>query len=335
MSATRESCPLSVGVAAIVKEKLDIVELIGETVQLRKAGTTCKGLCPFHGEKTPSFTVTPARETWKCFGCGRGGDIFNFVMERDGVDFATALRSLAGRAGVELSERTTREDAERKRLRDALEAADRVLSPGADRPPAGRPGASTTCTVAASPTRPISTLPARVRARRLGRAHDAPSGAARGIAEARPRARGPRRADAAAVAASTTASAAASSSPSATRHGGATGLAGRILGPRHGRVRAQVPELPADAAVRQEPHALPHRPRQDRHPQGRPRRPRRGQHGRADGPPGGLRRTSCAAWARRSRPARSSCSRATRRASRSRTTSTPPARARPRSARPS
>ena len=91
--------------------------------QLRKAGTTYKGLCPFHGEKTPSFTVTPARETWKCFGCGREGDIFNFVMERDGVDFPTALRSLAGRAGVEMSERTSREDAQRKRLREALEAA--------------------------------------------------------------------------------------------------------------------------------------------------------------------------------------------------------------------
>ena len=114
---------MTVGAAALVKEKLDIVELIGETVQLRKAGTTWKGLCPFHGEKTPSFTVTPTRETWKCFGCGRGGDIFNFVMERDGVDFATALRSLAGRAGIELSERTTREDADRKRLRDTLEAA--------------------------------------------------------------------------------------------------------------------------------------------------------------------------------------------------------------------
>ncbi len=67
--------------------------------------------------------MTPARETWHCFGCGLGGDIFSFVMQRDGVDFPTALRSLAGRAGVEISERTTREDAERKRLRDALEAA--------------------------------------------------------------------------------------------------------------------------------------------------------------------------------------------------------------------
>ncbi|MEP7360566.1 MAG: DNA primase, partial [Chloroflexota bacterium] len=99
------------------------VDLIGETVQLRKAGASYKGLCPFHGEKTPSFTVTPARETWKCFGCGRGGDIFNFVMERDTIDFPEALRRLAGRAGVEISERTSREDARRKRLRDALDSA--------------------------------------------------------------------------------------------------------------------------------------------------------------------------------------------------------------------
>ncbi len=114
---------MSVGVAASVKEKLDIVEFVGETVQLKKAGTIFKGLCPFHGEKTPSFTVTPARERWHCFGCGRGGDLFNFVMERDGVDFPTALRTLAGRAGVELNERTTREDAQRKRIRDALDGA--------------------------------------------------------------------------------------------------------------------------------------------------------------------------------------------------------------------
>ena len=83
--------------------------------------------------------VTPARETWHCFGCGRGGDLFSFVMERDSVDFPTAMRSLAGRAGVEISERTTREDAQRKRLRDALEAAiafyHRVLTAH----PAGQP----------------------------------------------------------------------------------------------------------------------------------------------------------------------------------------------------
>ena len=97
--------------------------MIGETVQLKKAGTTYKGLCPFHGEKTPSFTVTPNRESWKCFGCGKGGDVFSFVMERDSVSFPEALRILAAKAGVEIDERTKREDAHRARLRDVLETA--------------------------------------------------------------------------------------------------------------------------------------------------------------------------------------------------------------------
>ncbi|MBA2255426.1 MAG: DNA primase [Chloroflexi bacterium] len=114
---------MSVGVAAEIKSKLDLVEIVGESVSLRKAGTTFKGLCPFHGEKTPSFTVTPARESWKCFGCGKGGDLFSFVMERDGIDFPEVLRRLAARAGVELDERSSREDARRKRLREVLEQA--------------------------------------------------------------------------------------------------------------------------------------------------------------------------------------------------------------------
>ncbi|HYL41144.1 MAG TPA: DNA primase, partial [Candidatus Binatus sp.] len=90
---------------------------------LKKAGTTFKGLCPFHGEKTPSFTVTPSRESWKCFGCGLGGDVFSFVMQRDGVSFPDALRTLAAKAGVEIDERTKREDAHRARLRDVMETA--------------------------------------------------------------------------------------------------------------------------------------------------------------------------------------------------------------------
>ena len=114
---------MSVGVAAEVKSKLPVVEVVGETVVLKKAGTTYKGLCPFHGEKTPSFVVTPVRESWHCFGCGLGGDIFSFVMQRDGVPFPEALRTLASRAGVEIDERTKREDAHKARLRQVLDHA--------------------------------------------------------------------------------------------------------------------------------------------------------------------------------------------------------------------
>src|SRR5436309_15872617 len=113
---------LAVGVAAEVKGKLSVVDLIGETVQLKKAGSTYKGLCPFHGEKTPSFTVTPVRDSWKCFGCGEGGDIFSFVMKRDSLSFPEALKVLAAKAGVEIDERTTREDARKARLRDVMES---------------------------------------------------------------------------------------------------------------------------------------------------------------------------------------------------------------------
>ena len=114
---------MSVGATAEVKSKLSVVEVVGESVSLKKAGTTYKGLCPFHGEKTPSFVVTPGRESWHCFGCGKGGDIFSFVMERDGLSFPEALRLLAGKAGVEIDERTKREDMRRARLRGVLDTA--------------------------------------------------------------------------------------------------------------------------------------------------------------------------------------------------------------------
>jgi DNA primase len=111
------------GIAAEIKSKLPVVDVVGETVVLKRAGSAYKGLCPFHAEKTPSFIVTPDRESWRCFGCGEGGDIFTFLMRRDGIDFREALSRLAEKAGVELSPQTAKEDRHRRRLREALEAA--------------------------------------------------------------------------------------------------------------------------------------------------------------------------------------------------------------------
>ncbi|MCV0404016.1 MAG: DNA primase [Chloroflexi bacterium] len=118
-----DSISTSSGIVAEIKSKLPVADVVGETVALKRAGTVHKGLCPFHAEKTPSFIVTPDRETWHCFGCGEHGDIFTFVMRRDGLDFREALSRLAEKAGVELSEHSAREDRHRRRLREALEAA--------------------------------------------------------------------------------------------------------------------------------------------------------------------------------------------------------------------
>jgi DNA primase len=90
-----------------VKDRLDVIEVIGSYVPLKKAGHNYKGLCPFHTEKTPSFVVFPATGTWHCFGaCGTGGDVFTFIMKRENLDFGEALQLLARRAGVELTPRT-------------------------------------------------------------------------------------------------------------------------------------------------------------------------------------------------------------------------------------
>lgn len=88
-----------------IKSRINIVEYIGKRVHLKKTGRNFKGLCPFHNEKTPSFIVSPERESWHCFGCGKGGDIFTFVMEYEHVDFAEALEELAEVTGVKLTRR--------------------------------------------------------------------------------------------------------------------------------------------------------------------------------------------------------------------------------------
>ena len=95
-----------------VRAAADIVDVIGEFVQLKKAGREFKANCPFHEERTPSFYVVPARGFYKCFGCGKSGDVFSFIMERQGLDFVEAVKHVAGRAGVQVREVKRRQEEE-------------------------------------------------------------------------------------------------------------------------------------------------------------------------------------------------------------------------------
>lgn len=85
-----------------IKDRLDIVQVIGEYVQLKKAGANWKANCPFHNEKSPSFMVNAEKQFWHCFGCGKSGDVFSFLQEMEGMDFPEALKILADRAGVKI-----------------------------------------------------------------------------------------------------------------------------------------------------------------------------------------------------------------------------------------
>ncbi len=95
-----------------VRSRLNIEDVVGEYVQLKRAGRNFKGLSPFTSERTPSFTVSPEKHIWHDFSSGKGGDVFSFVMEVEGIDFRTALELLARRAGVELSKYETKNAAE-------------------------------------------------------------------------------------------------------------------------------------------------------------------------------------------------------------------------------
>jgi DNA primase len=107
-----------------IRDRIDIVELVGETVRLQRSGRTYKGLCPFHQERTPSFIVSPERRTWHCFGaCSTGGDVFSFLMKRDNLDFGEAVRRLAQRAGLPYDAGEARNEEAHARLIQANEAA--------------------------------------------------------------------------------------------------------------------------------------------------------------------------------------------------------------------
>jgi DNA primase len=109
-----------------IKDKLPINEVIGQYVQLRRAGRNFTGRCPFHKERTPSFHVSPERNSYMCFGCGEKGDIFTFIEKIDGVDFVTALKQLAEKAGVVLKQRSHVDEAARTESKNKEEKLQEV-----------------------------------------------------------------------------------------------------------------------------------------------------------------------------------------------------------------
>ncbi|MBU1179146.1 DNA primase [Patescibacteria group bacterium] len=106
-----------------IKQRLTVEDVVGSCIKLQKAGANYRACCPFHSEKTPSFYVSPTREIWHCFGCNRGGDIFEFIKQIEGVEFPEALRLLADRAGVTLTRQNLEFRNERIRLLDLTKEA--------------------------------------------------------------------------------------------------------------------------------------------------------------------------------------------------------------------
>lgn len=98
-----------------VLDRADIVDIIGEYMTLKKKGVTYEGCCPFHNEKTPSFKVSPAKGIWKCFGCGKGGNVIGFVMEHESMSYPEAIKFIAGKYGITIEEEKLSPEEERKR----------------------------------------------------------------------------------------------------------------------------------------------------------------------------------------------------------------------------
>ena len=112
-----------------ILEHTDIVEVIGEHVKLRKSGTRYVGCCPFHNERTPSFYVFPNTDTFKCFGCGEGGDVIHFIEKKENKTFVEAVKTLADKAHIEIEEQEESVEAKQKRLhREALWIANKQVA---------------------------------------------------------------------------------------------------------------------------------------------------------------------------------------------------------------
>jgi DNA primase len=110
-----------------IKERLSIEEVVGSYIKLDRAGKNLKARCPFHNEKTPSFTLSPDRDNYYCFGCHASGDIFSFVQEFEGIDFREALKKLADKAGIELSDKPDKNFSEKKKLYELLELTNKYF----------------------------------------------------------------------------------------------------------------------------------------------------------------------------------------------------------------
>ncbi len=110
-----------------IKNRLDIIDVIGDYIKLEKTGANHRAVCPFHSEEKPSFFVSPSKQIWKCFGCGKGGDVYAFVEEIEGVGFAEALQILAKKAGVKLERLSPEQRSKNKRLYEINDLACRFF----------------------------------------------------------------------------------------------------------------------------------------------------------------------------------------------------------------
>jgi DNA primase len=108
-----------------IRDRVDIADIVGHHVALTKAGQNLKGLCPFHHEKSPSFTVSPSRQIFHCFGCGAGGNVFTFLTRITGASFPEVVRDLGRKVGIEVQESAThtKQSAQANRLEQLNQAA--------------------------------------------------------------------------------------------------------------------------------------------------------------------------------------------------------------------